>query len=235
MSDLHFNDEDLFSSLTTRKQQMKSSFLHTSEHILVGYRTPFFNLVTIKHNSYLAFSERENPTKNPGKLDIYFLFRTYMSDGIILYRYAQGLNEYFAIGLRSGILALFIDFGFGKRQILSDETMKLADGKWHEVRVTRIGIDRIELSVDNRVNRSTLSANGIRNAVSLQPVLYVGGVPDGYNINLTGSDLNSYGFQGCLASFILDGKLLDYQTALVVHGDVQMNTCAGRELHLFLT
>ena len=214
---------------------MKSSFLHTSEHILVGYRTPFFNLVTIKHNSYLAFSERENPTKNPGKLDIYFLFRTYMSDGIILYRYAQGLNEYFAIGLRSGILALFIDFGFGKRQILSDETMKLADGKWHEVRVTRIGIDRIELSVDNRVNRSTLSANGIRNAVSLQPVLYVGGVPDGYNINLTGSDLNSYGFQGCLASFILDGKLLDYQTALVVHGDVQMNTCAGRELHLFLT
>ena len=51
------------------------------------------------------------------------------------------LNEYFAIGLRAGILALFMDFGFGRRQIVSDESKKLTDGKWHEVRVARIGID----------------------------------------------------------------------------------------------
>jgi hypothetical protein len=87
---------------------------------------------------------------------------------------------------------------------------------------------RIELIVDNRVNRSTLSANGIRNAVSLQPVLYVGGIPNNNNINLTGSGLNAHGFQGCLSSFIVDGRLLDYQRALVLNGQVKMNVCSGK-------
>ncbi|CAF0933568.1 unnamed protein product [Adineta steineri] len=228
MSDLVFNDEYLFSSLTTRKEQIQPSSFHShSQHITIGYRIAFFNLVTIDtQTSYIAFSERESQNKNHGKLDIYFLFRSYVPDGIILYRYAQGLNEYFAIGLRAGILVLFIDFGFGKRQIVSDESTKLSDGKWHEVRVTRLGTDKIELVVDNRVNRSTLSTNGIRNAVSLQPVLYVGGIPNSNTINLTGSGLNSYGFQGCLSSFIVDGRLLDYQTALVLHGKVKMNICS---------
>ncbi|CAF3939874.1 unnamed protein product [Rotaria sordida] len=227
MSDLIFNDEYLFENLIKPHEQLVSNFHYYSQHIIIGYRISFFNLVTINtQKSYIAFSERENQNKNHGKLDIYFLFRSYVPDGIILYRYAQGLNEYFAIGLRAGILALFIDFGFGKRQIVSDESTKLADGKWHEVRVTRIGIDKIELIVDNRVNRSTLSANGIRNAVSLQPVLYVGGIPNNNNINLTGSGLNAHGFQGCLSSFIVDGRLLDYQRALVLNGQVKMNVCS---------
>lgn len=143
MSDLTFNDESLFTSLSTRKQLTQSLFHVYSHNIVVGYRIAFFNLVTIDtQTSYMGFSERETPSKNHGKLDIYFLFRTYISDGIILYRYAQGLNEYFAIGLRNGILTLFIDFGYGKRQIVSDESTKLADGRWHEVRVTRIGTDK---------------------------------------------------------------------------------------------
>jgi hypothetical protein len=143
MSDLLFNDENLFTSLTTRKEQIQSSFHYHSQHITVGYRIAFFNLITLDtQTSHIAFSERESQNKNHGKLDIYFLFRSYVPDGLILYRYAQGLNEYFAIGLRAGILVLFIDFGFGKRQIVSDESTKLADGKWHEVRVTRIGTDK---------------------------------------------------------------------------------------------
>ena len=144
MSELVFNDEHLFTSLTTTKEQIKSaSFHHHSQHVIVGYRIAFFNLLTIDtQTSYVAFSERESQNKNHGKLDIYFLFRTYVPDGVILYRYAQGLNEYFAIGLRAGILALFVDFGHGRRQIVSDESMKLADGKWHEVRVTRMGTDK---------------------------------------------------------------------------------------------
>ncbi|CAF4126476.1 unnamed protein product [Rotaria socialis] len=227
MSELLFNDENLFEILTKSKDESISNFYYDSQHLTVGYRVAFFNLVTVNtQKSYIAFSERENQNKNHGKLDIYFLFRSYVPDGIILYRYAQGLNEYFAIGLRAGILALFIDFGFGKRQIVSNESIKLADGKWHEVRVTRIGTDKIELVVDNRANRSTLSANGIRNAVSLQPVLYVGGIPNNNNINLTGSGLNAHGFQGCLSSFIVDGRLLDYQRALVLNGQVKMNVCS---------
>ncbi len=98
--------------------------------------------------------------------------------------------------------------------------------------ITILIFSRIELIVDNRVNRSTLSTNGIRNAVSLQPVLYVGGIPHGNNINLTGSGLNSNGFQGCLSSFIVDGRLLDYETALVLHGQVKMNVCSGKYLFL---
>ncbi|CAF4739641.1 unnamed protein product, partial [Rotaria sp. Silwood1] len=142
MSDLIFNNEYLFTSLTTRKQRIQSSFHYSSQHIIVGYRIAFFNLITIEtQTSLIVFSERENQNKNHGKLDIYFLFRSYVPDGIILYRYAQGLNEYFAIGLRAGILTLFMDFGFGKRQIVSDESKKLTDGKWHEVRITKIGTD----------------------------------------------------------------------------------------------
>lgn len=140
MSDLIFNDEYLFENLIHGKF---SSARYESRHIVLGYRIAFFNLATIETSkSYIAFSERENQNKNHGKLDIYFLFRSHVSNGIILYRYAQGLNEYFAIGLRDGILALFIDFGFGKRQIVSDQSTRLADGKWHEVRVTRIGTDK---------------------------------------------------------------------------------------------
>jgi hypothetical protein len=140
MNDLIFNDEYLFQSLI---KPTFSTFRYDRQDIVIGYRIAFFNLVTIDtQKSYIAFSERENQNKNHGKLDIYFLFRSYVPDGIILYRYAQGLNEYFAIGLRAGILALFIDFGYGKRQIVSDESTKLADGKWHEVRVARIGTDK---------------------------------------------------------------------------------------------
>lgn len=144
MSDLVFNDEHLFARFATGKEQpINSSFQYTSQDLLIGYRITFFNLVTIDTaTSYIAFSERESQNKNHGKLDIYFLFRSHVPDGIILYRYAQGLNEYFAIGLRAGVLAVFIDFGFGKRQIVSDESTKLADGKWHEVRVTRLGTDK---------------------------------------------------------------------------------------------
>ncbi len=122
MSDLIFNDDYLFESLNKRKM---FAFRYDSQHIVIGYRIAFFNFVTIDtQKSYIAFSERENQNKNHGKLDIYFLFRSYVPDGIILYRYAQGLDEYFAIGLRAGILALFIDFGYGKRQIVSDESTK---------------------------------------------------------------------------------------------------------------
>ena len=144
MADLVFNDEHLFTRFRSEKDRLKTSeFESNSENLFIGYRVAFFHLVTIETStSYIAFSERESQYKNHGKLDIYFLFRSYVPDGIILYRYAQGLNEYFAIGLRAGILAVFIDFGFGKRQIVSDESSKLADGKWHEVRVTRLGTDK---------------------------------------------------------------------------------------------
>lgn len=74
-----------------------------------------------------------------------------------------------------------------------------------------------------------MSTNGIRNAVSLQPVLYIGGIPKSNSINLTGSGLNAQGFQGCLSSFIVDGKILDYQRALVLDGQVKMNVCSGKE------
>ena len=73
-----------------------------------------------------------------------------------------------------------------------------------------------------------MSANGIRNAVSLQPVLYIGGIPNNKNIDLTGSGLSTHGFQGCLSSFIVDGRLLDYQRALVLNGNVKMNVCSGK-------
>lgn len=248
ISDLVFNNEHLFARFQPGKEQLtSSSFAHVTQNLIVGYRIAFFNLLTIETDtSYIAFSERESQNKNHAKLDIYFLFRTFVADGIIFYRYAQGLNEYFAIGLRDGVLAVFIDFGFGKREVVSDESMKLSDGKWHEVRVTRIGTDkfveresrripndfsfrfRIELVVDNRANRSTFSANGIRNAVSLQPVLYIGGIPNANGINLTGLGLNTQGFQGCLSSFIVDGRVLDYQRALVRSGKMNMNVCSGR-------
>lgn len=93
---------------------------------------------------------------------------------------------------------------------------------------------RIELIVDNRANRTILSTNGIRNAVSLQPVLYVGGIPNTNSINLTGSGLDAHGFQGCLASFIVDGRLLDYQRALVVNGPVKTNVCSGKRMRMKL-
>jgi hypothetical protein len=52
---------------------------------------------------------------------------------------------------------------------------------------------------------------------------------------LTGSGLNPHGFQGCLASFIVDGRLLDYQRALVLNGQVKMNVCSGKLMFIYLT
>ena len=72
MSDLIFNDEYLFENL-------KKSTADT-QHIIIGYRIAFFNLVTIDtQKSYIAFSERENQNKNHGKLDVYFLFRIHLN------------------------------------------------------------------------------------------------------------------------------------------------------------
>ncbi len=52
---------------------------------------------------------------------------------------------------------------------------------------------------------------------------------------MTGSGLNPHGFQGCLASFIVDGRLLDYQRALVLNGQVKMNVCSGKLMFIYLT
>ena len=79
-----------------------------------------------------------------------------------------------------------------------------------------------------------MSTNGIRNAVSLQPVLYIGGIPNNNNIDLIGSGLNVHGFQGCLSSFIVDGRSLDYQRALVLNGNVKINACSGKFIRLLL-
>ncbi|CAF1039482.1 unnamed protein product [Adineta steineri] len=200
MSDLVFNDEHLFSSLTTRKEQIQPSSFHSySQHITIGYRIAFFNLVTIDtQTSYIAFSERESQNKNHGKLDIYFLFRSYVPDGIILYRYAQGLNEYFAIGLRAGILVLFIDFGFGKRQIVSDESTKLSDGKWHEVRVTRLGTDKSIFELIGEKQPDVYSAiahvtDGVYHVIKIIRKLSVIDLyVDGVKITLTGENKPIY-------------------------------------------
>lgn len=51
-------------------------------------------------------------------------------------------------------------------------------------------------------------------------------------INFTGSTLNALGFQGCLASFLVDGRALDYQRALVSHGQMKLNVCSGKKVKL---
>lgn len=140
MSSFIFNDEDLFVKLNQQKRNERKISL---QNVQLGYRIAFFHFLTIKsQSSYIAFSDRDTTQKSNAKFDVYFLFRTLLPDGIILYRHAQDSKEYFVIGLQAGNLVLFIDFAFGKRKIVTDHTIKLTDGKWHEVQVHRVGLDK---------------------------------------------------------------------------------------------
>lgn len=98
-----------------------------------------YQLPTISHaeqasfygNSYISIPFEESKTST----DIYFKFRTRLSDTLILL--VAGTSDYCKVDLENGKLRVAVNLGSGEAELISHGSAKLNDFKWHDVTITR--------------------------------------------------------------------------------------------------
>lgn len=151
---------------------------------------------------------------------ISFNFRTFSSQGTIIYYIDFIGSDYIAVELRNGVPWFFFDAGNGPAVIQPDlggTDMAFNDGVWHSVTATQNG-RRGNLVVD-RIYSGTGQSGGTdtkEQVISpLQP-LFVGGIPRGFNrsslrgVGNPNATLDGQRFAGCLFGITINNLALDF-------------------------
>ncbi|KAF1587456.1 UNVERIFIED_CONTAM: Neurexin-2, partial [Eudyptes pachyrhynchus] len=138
-------------------------------------------------------------------MHLFFQFKTTAPDGLILFNSGNG-NDFLVVELVKGYIHYVFDLGDGPSLMKGNSEQPLHDGRWHEVSVAREGGTLHGLRVDGRP--VTQHGQGARN-LDLKGELYIGGVSKGLLGRLPKLVASRGGFQGCLASLDLNGRLPD--------------------------
>ncbi|XP_064359342.1 neurexin-2-like [Dromaius novaehollandiae] len=160
--------------------------------------------------SPVAFGGRGSYVALPGlppaaALHLFFQFRAAAPDGLILFSGGDG-GDFLVVELVKGYIHYVFDLGDGPSLMKGNSEQPLHDGRWHEVAVAREGGGLHGLRVDGRP--VTQHGPGAR-TLDLKGELYVGGVSRGLLGRLPRLVASRGGFQGCLASLDLNGRLPD--------------------------
>ncbi|XP_078418195.1 neurexin 3a isoform X2 [Cetorhinus maximus] len=167
-----------------------------------GMRSIIADPVTFKtKNSYLTLATLQAYTS----MHLFFQFKTTSPDGFILFNSGDG-NDFIAVELVKGYIHYVFDLGNGPNVIKGNSEKALSDNQWHNVVITRDNSNTHTLKVDAR--SVTQIINGAKN-LDLKGVLYIAGLAQGMYNNLPKLVASRDGFQGCLASVDLNGKLPD--------------------------
>ncbi|XP_041035814.1 neurexin-2-like isoform X2 [Carcharodon carcharias] len=167
-----------------------------------GMRDIIADPVTFKtKSSYLALATLQAYTS----MHLFFQFKTTAIDGLILYNSGDG-NDFIVVELVKGYLHYVFDLGNGPSLMKGNSDKPINDNQWHNVMVSRDPNNVHTLKVDSRT--VTQHSNGARN-LDLKGELYVGGLSKGMFNNLPKLVASREGFQGCLASIDLNGRLPD--------------------------
>lgn len=137
---------------------------------------------------------------------LHFVFRTSVPDGLMIYNPGSA-EDFFAVELVGGILQVSANDASGVQVVKATGT-QLSDGRWHMVSILEATPKRFEIVV-NKDRRFVLTFPSTQNALDLLGTFYVGGAPDAVLQRLPVAVKSRKGFTGCLATLIVDGKLVD--------------------------
>ncbi|XP_068110566.1 neurexin 3 isoform X18 [Hyperolius riggenbachi] len=169
--------------------------------------------------SYLTLSTLQAYTS----MHLFFQFKTISADGFILFNSGDG-NDFIAVELVKGYIHYVFDLGNGPNVIKGNSERPLNDNQWHHVVITRDNSNTHSLKVDTK--SVTQVINGAKN-LDLKGDLYIAGLHQAMYSNLPKLVASREGFQGCLASVDLNGRLPDLiNDALHRSGQVERG-CEG--------
>ncbi|XP_068116172.1 neurexin-2-beta isoform X8 [Hyperolius riggenbachi] len=141
-------------------------------------------------------------------MHLLFMFRTRHPDGLLLYNGGQG-PDFIAVELVKGYIHYVFDLGNGPSLMKGNSERPLNDNQWHSVAVSRDPGNAHTLRIDGRtVTQHSTGATGL----DLKGELYIGGLPRNMYAGLPKLVASRDGFQGCLASVDLNGRLPDLLT-----------------------
>ncbi|XP_037751843.1 neurexin-1 isoform X40 [Chelonia mydas] len=185
-----------------------------------GFRNIIADPVTFKTKaSYVALATLQAYTS----MHLFFQFKTTSLDGLILYNSGDG-NDFIVVELVKGYLHYVFDLGNGANLIKGNSNKPLNDNQWHNVMISRDTNNLHTVKIDTKI--TTQSTAGARN-LDLKSDLYIGGVAKEMYKSLPKLVHAKEGFQGCLASVDLNGRLPDLiSDALFCNGQIERG-CEG--------
>ncbi|KAM6435116.1 neurexin-2-beta isoform 15-T15 [Liasis olivaceus] len=167
-----------------------------------GLRSIIADPVTFKSkSSYLALATLQAYAS----MHLFFQFKTTATDGLILFNSGNG-NDFIVVELVKGYIHYVFDLGNGPSLMKGNSDKPVNDNQWHNVIVSRDTSNVHTLKIDSRT--VTQHSNGARN-LDLKGELYIGGLSKSMFNNLPKLVASRDGFQGCLASVDLNGRLPD--------------------------
>ncbi|XP_077341718.1 neurexin-1 isoform X32 [Lithobates pipiens] len=180
-----------------------------------GFRNIIADPVTFKTKaSYVALATLQAYTS----MHLFFQFKTTSSDGLILYNSGDG-NDFIVVELVKGYLHYVFDLGNGANLIKGSSNKPLNDHQWHNVMISRDTSNLHTVKIDTKI--TTQSTAGARN-LDLKSDLFIGGVAKEMYKTLPKLVHAKEGFQGCLASVDLNGRLPDLiSDALLCNGQIE--------------
>ncbi|XP_028250668.1 neurexin 3a isoform X7 [Parambassis ranga] len=185
-----------------------------------GIRSIIADPVTFKSkSSYLSLATLQAYTS----MHLFIQFKTTSPDGLILFNSGDG-NDFIAVELVKGYIHYVFDLGNGPNLIKGKSERALSDNQWHNVAITRDNSNTHTLKVD--ATATSQSINGAKN-LDLKGDLFIAGLGPGMFGNLPKLVASREGFQGCLASVDLNGRLPDLLSdALFRSGQIERG-CEG--------
>ncbi|XP_054997448.1 neurexin-2-beta isoform X20 [Sorex araneus] len=167
-----------------------------------GLRAIVADPVTFKsRSSYLALATLQAYAS----MHLFFQFKTTAPDGLLLFNSGNG-NDFIVIELVKGYIHYVFDLGNGPSLMKGNSDKPVNDNQWHNVVVSRDPGNVHTLKIDSRT--VTQHSNGARN-LDLKGELYIGGLSRNMFGSLPKLVASRDGFQGCLASVDLNGRLPD--------------------------
>ncbi|KAM7381428.1 hypothetical protein PAMA_012319 [Pampus argenteus] len=156
-------------------------------------------------------------------MHLFMQFKTTSPDGLILYNRGDG-NDFIVVELVKGYLHYISDLGNGAHLIKGNSNSPLNDNHWHNVHISRDTNNLHTVKIDTKV--TTQTTTGAKN-LDLKGDLYIGGVSKEMYRDLPKLVHSREGFQGCLATVDLNGRLPDLLAdALATIGQVERG-CEG--------
>uniref|UniRef100_A0A3Q2ZN71 Neurexin 3b n=1 Tax=Kryptolebias marmoratus TaxID=37003 RepID=A0A3Q2ZN71_KRYMA len=185
-----------------------------------GMRFIVADPVTFKtKGSYLGLATLQAYTT----MHLFFQFKTTSPDGFIIFNSGDG-NDFIAVELVKGFIHYVFDLGNGPSLLKGNSDNPLNDNQWHSVVITRDAANMHTLKVDSK--SVTQNVHGAKN-LDLKGDLFIGGLGPNMYQNLPKLVVSREGFQGCLASVDLNGRLPDLiNDALFRSGQIERG-CEG--------
>ncbi|XP_043101109.1 neurexin 2b isoform X2 [Puntigrus tetrazona] len=167
-----------------------------------GMRHIIADPVTFRNKgSYLALATLQAYAS----MHLFFQFKTTSTDGLLLFNSGDG-SDFIVVELVKGYVHYVFDLGNGPSLMKGNSEKPLNDNQWHNVVVSRDTNNVHTLKIDSRT--VTQHSNGARN-LDLKGELYIGGVAKSMYSSLPKLIASRDGYQGCLASVDLNGRLPD--------------------------